>query len=75
MDKQLYVQITDYRNGAYPLSAINGVLTDHNSVILSKNIGIVVPVVEHGQNFFKTVTPECSHFFLINKKDCILLQQ
>lgn len=73
MEGEAWVQITGYTNGAYPLVEVNGYLTDKNSVLLSKNIGGKVPVVPHGSNYFKT-TKNCSHFFLIHQKDCILLQ-
>ena len=71
---ELWVKITDYKNGAYPLIEKGGYLTGENSVLLQKNIGQAVPVIEHGNNFYIT-TQNCSRKFLICKKDCIVLQQ
>lgn len=71
---ELWVKITDYKNGAYPLAERGGYLTDENSVIVKQNIGQAVPVIEHGNNFYVT-TQNCSRKFLICKKDCIVLQQ
>jgi hypothetical protein len=70
--ESFWVQIAGYSNGAYPIVEYKGILTDRNSVLLSQNIGKSIPVVRHGKNYFKT-TKDCSHFFLIHEKDCILL--
>lgn len=72
MEQELWVQVTGYSNGAYPIVEYKGVLTDRNSVLLSKSIGQTLPVVPHGKNYYKT-TKDCNHFILIHQKDCILL--
>lgn len=74
----VWVQVIDYRNGAYPITEMrNGTHYSEAQFLVKNALAKKLQVVNHCNLFYKTVDTFVNNFpksFLICKKDCLVLQ-